>query len=68
MGPDVVLVSSADETAFAVRALLDKSGLAESSDRVGEHRFYSSGDPAWFAHLGSRLFGPELTDAQSWSA
>ena len=68
MGPDVVLVSSADETAFAVRAMLESSGLAETTDRKGEHRFYSSGDPEWFAQLGSRLFGPELSDAQSWSA
>ena len=68
MGPDVVLVSSADETAFAVKNLLEESGLAEAERRTGEHRFFSSGDPAWFADLGSRLFGPELSDASKWSA
>jgi glutamate racemase len=67
MGPDVVLVSSADETAFAVKRLLEESGLAETERREGEHRFLSSGDPAWFADLGSRLFGPELSDASEWS-
>ena len=67
MGPDVVLVSSADETAFAVKRLLEESGLAETARRTGEHRFFSSGDPEWFADLGSRLFGPELSDAQGWS-
>jgi glutamate racemase len=67
MGPDVVLVSSADETAFAVKRLLEESGLAETERRTGEHRFFSSGDPEWFADLGSRLFGPELSDAQGWS-
>jgi len=68
MGPDVVLVSSADETAFAVKKMLDEAALGEHAGRTGEHRFYSSGDPEWFADLGSRLFGPELTNAQSWSA
>jgi glutamate racemase len=68
MGPDVVLVSSADETAFAVRSMLVSTGMAETAQRTGEHRFFSSGDPEWFARLGSRLFGPELSDAQSWSA
>jgi glutamate racemase len=67
MGPDVVLVSSADETAFAVKRLLEESGLAETERRTGEHRFFSSGDPEWFADLGSRLFGPELSDAQGWT-
>ena len=68
MGPDVVLVSSADETAFAVKKMLDEAALGEHAGRTGEHRFFSSGDPEWFADLGSRLFGPELTNAQSWSA
>jgi glutamate racemase len=66
MGPDVVLVSSGDETAFAVKEMLEVAELQEDTSRVGEHFFYSSGDPEWFAHLGRRLFGPELSDAQSW--
>lgn len=67
MGPDVVLVSSADETAFAVKAELDARHLARV-DGVGEHRFLSSGDIAWFAELGRRLLGPELERADQWSA
>jgi glutamate racemase len=59
-------VSSGDETAFAVKKMLEVAELQEDTDRVGEHSFYSSGDPEWFAHLGRRLFGPELSDAQSW--
>jgi glutamate racemase len=66
MGPKVVLVSSGDETAFAVRDALAESGMAATSG-VGSHRFLSSGDIAWFAQLGRRLLGPELDSAEQWS-
>ncbi|MEM8904817.1 MAG: glutamate racemase, partial [Actinomycetota bacterium] len=56
MGREVVLVSSADETAFEVRRLLGESGATGS----GLVRFLSSGDPLLFAQLGRRLLGPEL--------
>ena len=66
MGPDVVLVSSADETAFAVReVLLELEDLRTGSDPT--HTFLSSGDVAWFADLGRRLLGPELVSAHHWS-
>jgi glutamate racemase len=67
MGPDVVLVSSADETAFAVADRLRELDLAHPDrHRQGRHRFVSSGDERAFAALGSRLFGPELVDAERW--
>ena len=66
MGRDVVLVSSADETAFEVRAALDGSGLAAPRDGAGRHRFVSSGDVAWFKALGRRLLGPELDGVEAW--
>jgi glutamate racemase len=62
MGPDVVLVSSADETAFAARRMLDS---VVADDRV-EHRFLTSGDPERFAALGSRFLGPEVVTVESW--
>jgi glutamate racemase len=67
MGPDVVLVSSADETAFATAALLDDLGLRAPRSEPGEQRFYSSGDVTWFADLGRRLLGPELAHAARWT-
>ena len=71
MGPSVTLVSSADETAFAVRDQLGEMGLLRLvGDRrggaEGEHQFLSSGDVSWFADLGGRLFGPELAEAEAW--
>jgi glutamate racemase len=66
MGPEVVLVSSADETAFAVRDILLQQSI-QREEPQGEHRFLSSGDIAWFAQLGRRLLGPELERADYWS-
>ncbi len=60
MGRDVVLVSSADETAFEVRAILADTGLSRRSAAKGAHRFVSSGDVAWFRALGIIILGPEL--------
>lgn len=66
MGPEVVLVSSADETAFEVERLLTEKGLRTDSRSDGRHRFLSSGDVQWFANLGRRLLGPELSSAERW--
>jgi glutamate racemase len=66
MGPAVTLVSSADETAFAARDLLDELSLLGPADRVGRHRFLSSGDIDTFRELGSRLLGPELAHTEPW--
>lgn len=68
MGREVVLVSSADETAFAVRDKLVAEGNARDASGVPPvRRFVSSGDAAWFAELGRRLLGPELEHVESWS-
>jgi glutamate racemase len=65
MGRDVVLVSSADETAFDVRARLHGSDLGASHEHTGVHRFFSSGDAVSFSSIGGRLFGPELAHADT---
>lgn len=66
MGPAVTLVSSADETAFAVRDELAAAGLLVADGPPGEHRFLSSGDVDLFRELGHRLLGPELDNAARW--
>ena len=67
MGREVVLVSSADETAFEVRRLMLDSGLARArppgTDR-GTATFITTGDVNWFEELGRRLLGPELDRAE----
>ena len=68
MGGDVVLVSSAEETAFEVLSIFSETGLGHRSASKGYHRFLSSGDVGWFRHMGSRLLGSELDDVDqiSW--
>jgi glutamate racemase len=69
MGRDVVLVSSADETAFAVRELLGP-GPVDARDLLPSavaHRFLSSGDVETFRRVGARFLGPEITDVEVWS-
>jgi glutamate racemase len=70
VGRAVVLVSSADETAFDVRATLSADRLGRGGTGTGEARFYSSGDVDWFRAVGGRLFGDELGDVGrlSWPA
>jgi len=68
MGPGVTLVSSADETAFAVRDRLGELGVLREAveGRRGRHRFVSSGDVDLFRELGARLLGPELDHTERW--
>jgi glutamate racemase len=66
VGRDVVLVSSADETAFELRALLEHSSLAGPQGAVGRHRWISSGDVCTFRSLGRRLLGPEIDQVEAW--
>lgn len=68
MGRDVVLVSSADETAFAVAEILADSGVGHDRPTPGRHHFVSSGDTETFARLGRQLLGPELdhVDGHRW--
>lgn len=69
MGPDVVLVSSADETAFALMDALGAVDADRVDRRPGTHTFVSSGDVETFARLGRQLLGPELDGvvAHRWS-
>jgi glutamate racemase len=72
MGRSVTLVSSADETAFAVRAFqLANEGPATTGVTQGPseqqspaHRWISSGDASTFESIGRQLFGHELSNVE----
>lgn len=65
MGTDVVLVSSADETAFEARRLLHHLGLAAAPrPRPPAPTFITTGDVNRFEELGRTLLGPELERAE----
>jgi glutamate racemase len=67
MGRDVVLVSSADETAFAVRELLSDRGMeAPVTTEPPAHRFVTSGSVDTFRELGARFLGPEVETVEAW--
>ena len=68
MGRDVVLVSSADETAFEVQRSIEATRRRPRRRRPPTRRFVSSGDVATFARLGRQLLGPELdaVEAHQW--
>jgi glutamate racemase len=64
MGPDVLLISSADETASDVYEMLSSQGMLREEAGPPVHRFECSGDPEVFATLGRRFLGPEFLDAE----
>jgi glutamate racemase len=64
MGRDVVLVSSADETAFDTYAHIEQLGLGRRGGSSTHHRWLSSGDVDWFVEMGRQLLGPELDSAE----
>jgi glutamate racemase len=61
LGPDVVLVSSAEETAKDVYAGLVGGGLGGAPDAVPAHEFLATADPAAFERVAGVFLGPELT-------
>lgn len=66
VGRDVILVSSADETAFQVRSMLMDNGTTRESKSVPP-TFLSSGDIHEFARIGRMLLGPELDSVGEWT-
>jgi glutamate racemase len=66
VGRDVVLVSSAEETAFEVGRILTSTGAVSAALRSGRHTWISSGHTETFLDLGRRLFGPEIDRVEAW--
>ncbi len=67
VGRAVVLVSSADETAFEIHAILADTGLGRRRAGSGTQTWISSGDVDTFRAVGRRLLGPELDRVQQWT-
>lgn len=64
MGPGVVLVSSAEESARDVYGTLLREGLLRE-DADPRHEFLCSGDPESFRTLGARFLGPEMSEVRA---
>ena len=62
LGPDVVLVSSAEETAKDVYGELVSRDQLASTDGRPVHEFLTTGDPVQFQRLAEVFLGHEVTD------
>jgi len=63
LGPDVVLVSSAEETAKDVYGeLVSRELLAPDGGTRPVHEFLTTGDPDQFQRLAEVFLGPEVRD------
>jgi glutamate racemase len=62
LGPDVTLVSSAEETGKDVVRVLMERDLAREPEEPphAPHEFLATGDPEPFRRLGRRFLGPEI--------
>lgn len=65
LGPDVVLVSSAEETAKDVYATLLRDDLLRESSTPPRHEFLATGDPEGFQRVAEIFLGPELGDVRA---
>jgi glutamate racemase len=65
LGPDVVLVSSAEETAKDAYASLVSEGLQRDGTTPPGHRFLATGDPRQFQRVAEVFLGPELGEVRA---
>ena len=64
MGPEVVLVDSAEETAKAVAAVLEVKQIQNSSSAEGKTLFLVTDSPETFAYTGEKFWGAALKSIQ----
>jgi len=64
LGDTVSLVSSAEECAKDVYAVLTRRGLTHDEPRMASYRFLTTGSPAAFEGVGHRLMGGLVVDVE----
>lgn len=64
MGPKVSLVDSAREVAKEAKELLDASGTLNRSRSSGDHKFFSSDEPARFIKMGEHFLKRRIVCAK----
>ncbi len=65
VGPEVVLVSSAEETAKEVYAALVGAELERADEAPPRHEFGCTGPPAAFQAVAERFLGPEIAEVRA---
>jgi glutamate racemase len=61
MGPDVQLISSADETAREISAFLQREGLLSETKSVPTHQFFCSGDTVLFRQIAQMWLAEQIS-------
>lgn len=64
MGPKVSLIDSAREVAKEAKEILDASGTLNRSKVLGDHKFFSSDEPARFIKMGEHFLKRRITCAK----
>jgi glutamate racemase len=64
MGPEVQLISSAEETAKDVFGTLLRDGLLASDGVTPSHEFVCTGDPVLFRRIADVFLGPSIPDVR----
>jgi glutamate racemase len=64
MGPEVQLISSAEETAKDVFGTLLRDGLLASDGATPSHEFVCTGDPVLFRRIADVFLGPSIPDVR----
>jgi len=65
LGPEVVLVSSAEETAKDVYAALVSTGAGRDGRSAPAHEFLCTGDPERFGDVAQVFLGPEIAEVRA---
>ncbi|WP_282936767.1 glutamate racemase [Paenibacillus sp. RC67] len=60
MGPDVALISSADETAREISTILYHKGMLATSNSIPVHQFLCSGDPTMFKQIAQSWLNEQI--------
>ncbi|TFE31556.1 glutamate racemase [Cohnella luojiensis] len=60
MGPEVILINSAEETAREISAILHENNSLAGRDEVPVHQFFCSGDPRKFQDIAQAWLGEQI--------
>lgn len=60
MGPDVTLISSADETAREISTILYHKGMLATSNSIPVHQFFCSGEPRMFKQIAQAWLNEQI--------
>ncbi|MFC4801007.1 glutamate racemase [Neobacillus sp. GCM10023253] len=64
MGEKVSVISSGDETAREISAILQYKGLLESDEQAPEHEFYTTGSTWIFSKIASQWLGAPIENVK----